>query len=92
MDIGFVWDEIKYRTVVKEHDVHFYEVVAAFDDPAGFETIDEVVLHETRLIWVGKPPGNRLLFIVFTEQDLSLYRIVTAYDAEGRWIDEYYGK
>jgi len=31
MDIGFVWDEKKYQTVVKEHNVKFHEVVAAFD-------------------------------------------------------------
>ena len=64
MDIGFVWDETKYRKVVKEHDVRFYEIVAAFDDPAGFEVPDEAVFHEDRLIWVGKTPWDRLLFIV----------------------------
>jgi len=31
MDIGFVWDEAKYKTVVREHNVNFYEAVAAFD-------------------------------------------------------------
>jgi uncharacterized DUF497 family protein len=31
MDIGYVWNETKYKTVVKEHNVRFYEVVAAFD-------------------------------------------------------------
>ena len=36
MDIGFVWDETKYQTVIKQHNVNFYEVVAAFDDPAGY--------------------------------------------------------
>ncbi len=33
MDVGFVWDENKYQTTVKKHDVRFYEVVSAFDDP-----------------------------------------------------------
>ena len=41
MDVGFVWDETKYQAVVSEHDVKFYEVVAAFDDPAGYEIDDQ---------------------------------------------------
>jgi uncharacterized DUF497 family protein len=53
MDIGYVWDETKYKAVVKEHNV-------------------------------------RLLSVVYTEQDLPLYRIITAFDAEGKWRDEYY--
>ena len=40
MDIGFVWDEGKYRHVVARHHVRFYEVVSAFDDPNGYEVPD----------------------------------------------------
>jgi uncharacterized DUF497 family protein len=39
MDVGFVWDETKYKTVVREHNVNFYEVVAAFDGSAGYEVL-----------------------------------------------------
>ena len=92
MDIGFVRDETKYRKVVKEHDVRFYEVMAAFDDPAGFEAPDDSVFHEDRLIWVGKTLRDRLLIVVYTEQDLPLFRIVTAYYAEGSWVNDYYGR
>ena len=35
MDIGFVWDENKYREVQEKHEVQFYEAVAAFDDPGS---------------------------------------------------------
>lgn len=89
MDMGFVWDEAKYKTVVREHNVKFYEVVAAFDDSDGYEVPDPVE-HEDRWLWIGKTPWDRLLIIVYTEQDLPLYRIITAFDAEGRWIDEYH--
>ena len=89
MDIGFVWDEAKYETVVKKHKVQFYEVVAAFDDPKGYEVPDPAK-HEDRWLWVGRTPWDRLLIIVYSEQDLPLYRIITAFDAEGKWIDEYY--
>ncbi len=91
MDVGFVWDDTKYKAVVKKHNVAFYEVVAAFDDLVGYEVPDSVG-HEDRWLWVGKTPWDRLLIVVYTEQDLPLYRIITAFDAEGRWIDEYYGR
>jgi uncharacterized DUF497 family protein len=55
MDIGFVWDETKYKTVVTEHNVSFYEVVAAFDDSAGYE-VPGLTEHENRWLWVGKTP------------------------------------
>ena len=89
MDIGFVWDEIKYQAVVNKHNVQFYEVFAAFDDPDGYELSDPAE-HEERWIWIGRTPWNRLLSIVYSEQNLPLYRIITALDTEGKWIDEYY--
>ncbi len=91
MDIGYVWDETKYQTVVKDHNVKFSEVVAAFEDPAGFEAIDPTE-HEERWRWIGRTPLGRVLMIVFTDEDSPLCRIITAFDAEGRWIDEYYGR
>ena len=89
MDIGFVWDETKYNAVVREHQVRFYEVVGAFDDPSGYEVRDPGG-HEDRWLWVGRTPSERLLVIIYTEQDLPLYRIITAFEAERRWIDEYH--
>jgi len=91
MDIGFVWDETKYKNGLKEHNVKFYEVVSAFDDPNGYEVADPAK-HEDRWLWVGRTPWDRLLIIVYTEQNLPLYRIITAFDAKGRWVDEYYQK
>jgi len=88
MDIGFVWDQAKYKTVVKKHNVRFYEVVSAFDDPEGYEMPGSVE-HEDRWIWVGQTHQGRVLTIVYTEEDIPLYRIVTAFDAEGRWLNEY---
>ena len=40
MDIGFVWDENKYQQVMADHNVRFYEVVSALDDPHGYEMPD----------------------------------------------------
>jgi uncharacterized DUF497 family protein len=88
MDIGFIWDEKKYQTTVKRHKVLFYEVVSAFDDPNGYE-ISDPTGYEDRWMWVGKTHAGRILTIVYSEEDLPLYRIITAYDAERRWYDEY---
>ena len=53
MDIGFIWDEDKYEEVQREHNVQFYEVVSAFDDPNGYEIADPTE-HEDRWVWVEK--------------------------------------
>lgn len=87
MDIGFVWDENKYRKVLKAHGVKFYEVVSAFEDPSGYEFPD--LEKEDRWIWVGKTFEGRTLAIVYSEEELPIYRIITAFDAEGRLLNEY---
>lgn len=88
MDIGFVWDENKYRAVVEKHGVQFYEVISAFDDPNGYEVPDPYG-YEDRWMWVGRTVSDRPLAVIYSEEDLPLYRIITAFDAEGRWLDEY---
>jgi uncharacterized DUF497 family protein len=89
LDIGFVWDEHKYRKVVADHDVRFYEVVAAFEDVSGFEAPDPAG-HVDRWMWVGQTDAGRLLVVIYSEEELPLYRLITAFDAEGAWRDEYY--
>jgi uncharacterized DUF497 family protein len=89
MDIGYIWDETKYQITVKKHNVHFYEVVAAFDDSNGYEVPDPAE-HRDRWLWVGRTPWDRVLIIIYSEEELPLYRVITAYDAERRWLDEYY--
>ena len=89
MDIGFIWDENKYQEVQRKHSVQFYEVVSAFDDPNGYE-IPDPTEHEDRWMWVGKTVDNRVLAIVFSDQELPIHRLITAYDAERRLLDEYY--
>lgn len=89
MDIGFVWDENKYRQVVVDHNVRFHEVVAAFDDPNGYEVPDPAG-HVERWLWVGRTQQDRVIAIIYSEEELPLYRLITAYNAEGKWLDEYY--
>lgn len=88
MDVGYVWDEDKYEAVQAKHHVLFHEVVSAMEDPKGYEESD-LVSYEERWIWVGQTSEHRILYVVYSEEDLPLYRIITAFDAEGRWLDEY---
>lgn len=88
MDIGFVWDEQKYRAVQKDHGVAFHEVVSAFDDEKGYEVADPAG-HKDRFVLVAKAATDRVLFVVFSEEELPLYRIITAFNAEGSWLDAY---
>ena len=60
MDIGFVWDEAKYKKVLAEHGVKFYEVVAAFDDPNVYEIPDPVESHEDRWWIVARTPWGKI--------------------------------
>ena len=89
MDIGFIWDEDKYQEVRRKHNVQFYEVVSAFDDPNGYE-IPDPAGHEDRWTLVGTTAGGRILAIVFSDEDVPIYRLITAFDAEGKLLDEYY--
>ena len=88
MDIGFVWDEDKYQEVQQRHHVQFDEAVSAFDDPNGYEIADPTG-HEGRWMWVGSTAGGRIVAVFYSEEELPLYRLITAFDAEGRWLDEY---
>ncbi len=89
MDIGFIWDEDKYKEVQRKHGVQFHEVVFAFDDPNGYE-IPDPAGHDDRWMLVGKTVNNRVLAIVFSDEDLPICRLITAFDAERRLVDEYY--
>lgn len=89
MDIGFLWDADKYEEVKRKHRVLFYEVVSAFEDPNGYEIADPAG-HEDRWMSVGKTVDNRLLAVVYSDEELPVYRLITAFDAGGSLVDEYY--
>lgn len=91
MDIGFVWDENKYREVQEKHRVRFYEAVAAFDDPNGFE-VSDLSGYEDRSRWIGVTAAGRVLVVVYSDEDVPLLRLITAFDADGSLRDEYYSR
>lgn len=89
MDVGYVWDQDKYEKTKKKHNLTFAQVVSALEDPKGFEYSDEVSWEEERWLWIGKTTGGRYLLVVFTDEDSPLIRIITAFDAEERWVEQY---
>lgn len=88
MDVGYVWDSDKYEAVQRKHNVYFYEVVSAFEDPKGFVE-DDPANHKERWMWVGLSVTNRLLSVICTDEDLPSFRIVTAFEAPAKWVSEY---
>jgi uncharacterized DUF497 family protein len=90
MDKGFIWNEDKYHQVRRQHNVQFYEVVAALEDANGYEEPDPQG-HKDRQMWIGITPGGRVLSIIFTtEEDSQILRLITAFKAEERFVVEYY--
>lgn len=89
MDVGYVWDEKKYQKVQKKHGISFWEVVSAMEDPDGFEQPDEASNEEDQWIWLGQTFTGRVLVVVYSEEELPLYRLITSFEANGRWLDEY---
>ncbi len=88
MDIGYVWDENKYEMVQEKHGVRFSEVVSAFEDPFGFDVMDEHPTEE-RWIFIGQSDSKKLLQIVYSEEELPLLRLITAFEAGQEWKHEY---
>ncbi len=89
MDIGFVWDEDKYQEVLRKHNVRFYEVVSAFDDLNGYYRPDPQG-NENRSMYVGKTFSGRILTVIFSDEEAPIQRLITAFEAQGEALNEYY--
>ena len=89
MDIGFIWDADKYQEVQSKHKVQFYEVVSAFDDNNGYDAPDPQ-RHPDRWMFVGKTVTYRVLVIIYVAEGQEMHRLITAYEAKGELLNEYY--
>ncbi len=88
-DIGYVWDEDKYELVQQKHGVLFWEVVSAFEDIDCYEDEDPQG-NEGCWMLVGRSTSDRILRIIFSDEEFPLIRLITAFDAEQEYRDEYY--
>ncbi len=78
----FEWDADKAGINLKKHRVSFEEAIAAFFDSDAVDDYDsEHSVGERRYNLIGLS-GRRLLFVVYTEPEDSVIRIVSARKAE----------
>ncbi|MDQ6968367.1 MAG: BrnT family toxin [Mariprofundaceae bacterium] len=75
--IKFEWDDTKYRTNVKKHDVSFKHACEAFFDPF-LVVVDASEDEECRDSIIAYDGSSRLLFVVHILRDGDCFRIISA--------------
>ena len=90
MDIGYIWDEEKLKKTKEKHGISFAEVVSVMENPNSLDEPkeDAYLDGEDRWVCVGETFGGKLVVIIYVEE-FPLIRIITAFEAEGKWVDEY---
>ena len=83
-DMGYLWDEVKYQKVQEEHALDIREVVTAYEDEMALIECDPQG-HEDRWLVVGQSHTNRILCVVYSDIELPIVRLITAFDASEKW-------
>jgi uncharacterized DUF497 family protein len=89
--MDFEWDSTKARANQAKHRVTFEEAITVFFDPARILDIDETDQDDERWWTIGLA-GSRLLFVVYTERDNDVIRIISARKASKREERTYFGQ
>ena len=89
--IGFEWDPVKAKANKAKHRVAFEDAATAFLDPRRILDIDETERDEERWWTIGLA-GSRLLFVVYTERDNDVIRIISARKATKPEERNYFGQ
>lgn len=85
----FDWDENKATRNHRNHGVTFGEAATVFDDPLHLTEVDEEhSLDEQRFVTVGISVKQRLLFVVHTDENVTM-RIISARKATKGERDDY---
>lgn len=80
----FDWDPDKAALNIERHQVSFEEAIEAFFDLNALDSYDEAHSDdEVRFNLIGLS-SRRLLFIVYTEPENEVIRIISARKAEGK--------
>ena len=87
----FEWNPGKARTNLAKHGIDFESAKDVFLDRAGMIDIDDGDPEEERWRIVGRA-GGKLLFVVFTEPNDDVIRIISAREANKREERRYYGQ
>jgi uncharacterized DUF497 family protein len=90
-NIKFIWDEEKNLTNIKKHGISFDEAAAACLDPRSIRIYDEAhSITEDRWILLGRA-REAVLFVVETEPEMDIIRIISARRATKKEEERYYG-
>ena len=86
----FQWDENKNRANKKKHGLSFEQALEVFDDEYRLEEYDE--LHsDDEIRWQTIGMAHDILFVVYTERDEDIIRIISARFATREERSWYYG-
>lgn len=88
-DGRFEWDDAKAARNLAKHGVSFEDARAVFDDPHAIVEADRDLHHEQRLRTIGSS-GSRVLFVVSTDVDDGVTRIISARRATRHEEDRYH--
>jgi len=91
-DGRFEWDEAKDTLNMKDHGLHFSEILLAFDDPYLLEFYDEShsTLEETRFKGLAELQDFIILYLSYTEKASGRTRIISARQAVPIEEETYY--
>jgi len=87
----FVWDPAKASANLVKHGIDFELAKNVFLDPAAIFEPDDSDPDEERWRAIGLADG-RLLFVVFTDRDDDVTRIISARKASTREERTYFGQ
>jgi hypothetical protein len=87
----FDWNPVKARRNLAKHGIDFEVAKDVFLDRAGIIEIDDSDPDEVRWRIIGLV-GLKLLFVVFTEPDDDVIRIISAREANRREERRYFGQ
>lgn len=85
----FDWDKNKAASNLRKHGVSFDRAMAVFTDPSAIIESDESDDVEERWRIIGMAAAD-VLFVVFTERDDGVNRIITARRANRHEQNRYF--
>jgi uncharacterized DUF497 family protein len=89
--MDFEWDPVKAKANEAKHRVEFEAAAEVFFDPRRIVERDDSDPGEERWNIIGLAEG-RLLFVVYTERDNDVTRIISARKATKREERDYFGQ
>jgi len=73
----YEWDSVKAAENFRKHQVRFADAALSLEDPMGLSCPDPDSSGESRLIYLGLDPADRLLVTAFTMRGRTV-RIISS--------------